>query len=133
MSNNTVFYLVSSETTPLLAPRKCVVTQRLRVEGRDDFAVVSIQPPIPRGIYGAGLEDLCQLVLATRWGGTTLWPVSVWPIAVYICIIRDQTVLQSNSATTESVGVIAIGHLFPTLVDANRDIDREELRREARV
>jgi hypothetical protein len=40
------FCLVSAETVPVLSPRACFVAEHLFVEGRDDYLLVRIEPPI---------------------------------------------------------------------------------------
>lgn len=42
MGREPSFYLASTDSMPILAPRKCFIEERLAVEGRDDYLRVSI-------------------------------------------------------------------------------------------
>ena len=78
------FYLASSEGYGLERPRACCVVKRLRGEKRDDFMLLSIEPPLLGQPYGLGNRDIRHVVLATRHQGDSLFPVDRWPAFVHV-------------------------------------------------
>lgn len=123
------FYLASAESRPTLAPRKCLIEERLVAEERrDDYLRVRIEPPIIGQPYGLGDKDIEDVVLATRYSGTTLHPVSEWPMTVFVCRIVNEKIRYSAKASAKDLEVILIGELYPTLLEANQSIGHEERR-----
>jgi hypothetical protein len=55
--------------------------------------LVAIEPPVIGQTYGLGSEDIYHLLLATRWEGQTLWPISHWPTHVYVLRPLDKSVI----------------------------------------
>jgi hypothetical protein len=64
------------------------MVKRLRSELRDDLALVEIDPPLARHVYDTD-EDVQWVILAARHQGTTLFPVTEWPLPVYICRLKN--------------------------------------------
>ena len=123
------FFLISAETEPALAPRKCTVTDRLSVAGRDDLAVVQIVPPIEQGIYGRPFAKTAELVLAARWEGTTLFPPSEWPLAVFICQLKKPETKKRGAAVTEDIEILSWGLILPSLREAEKWLETGNDRR----
>jgi hypothetical protein len=129
MGQEPSFYLASAESRPTLAPRKCFVEERLvAVEGRDDYLRVRIEPPIIGQPYGLGEKDIEDVVLATRYAGTTLHPISEWPMTVFVCRIVNDKIRHSGKASAKDLEVILIGELYRTLAEAEESIGHEERR-----
>lgn len=129
MEKEPAFYLASTDSSPALAPRKCFVEERLvAAEGRDDYFRVRIEPPIIGQPYGLGEKDIEDVVLATRYAGTTLHPISEWPMIVFVCRIVNDKIRHSGKASASDLDVILIGELYPTLAEANESIKYEERR-----
>lgn len=118
----TVFYLASIETEPLVSPRKCIAEQRLCVPKRDDYLLARVEPPFVGQGYGLGDKDIDEVVLATRLQGDTLFPMSTWPIEVYVCRILNERIKTTGTATAEDVQVIFWGTLYQTLEDAESSL-----------
>lgn len=79
------FYLVSSENARF-TPRACRIITRLHNAVRDDFALVTLDTPLPPGTFRGVERELPQLLLASRHTGFNLFHITKWPVAVYICI-----------------------------------------------
>src|SRR5438128_2289682 len=101
----TTFYLVSTELRKPYEPRLCHVLRRLRSEIRDDLAMVEVEPPIPADVYDTA-GDVRTLILAARHQGTSLFPVTEWPLAVYICQIPEQEKLASDAITSDILSIL---------------------------
>ena len=80
----TDFYLASTELREPFAPRRCKVLRRIKSELRDDLALVEIIPPLPAVTYDTD-QDIDSLILGSRLEGLSIFPVSRWPLPVYIC------------------------------------------------
>ena len=76
------FYLCLNEGTG--EPQACWIKGRRRYGDRDDCMLVAVEPPIIGQTYGLGSEDIYHLLLATRWQGQTLLPISQWPTHTYV-------------------------------------------------
>ncbi len=74
----------------LSLPRACWTKARLRNEIRDDYMLIDVDPPVIGQPYGLGSEDITQLIIATRWKGCTLFPVTEWNCSVYVVRILDE-------------------------------------------
>lgn len=82
------FHLVSTELKNPYQPVACHVVRRLRSELRDDLVLVEIDPAQPSHIYDTA-QDIHYFILAPRHDGTSLFPVSEWPLPVYICLPKQ--------------------------------------------
>lgn len=129
MGEEPAFYLVSRETAAPFGPIKCFVEERLlgRKEG-DDYLRVRIEPPIIGQPYGLGERNIEDVVLATRYAGSTLHPINEWPMTVFVCRIVNEKIRHSGRASAEDLEMILIGELYPTLAEANESIGYEECR-----
>ena len=82
------FYLITTELDSLhvYAPRACRVLRWLRNNGRDDLALVSVDPPIPKEVYG-DVHGVSELMLGARFQGQTVRTVEADPVYVYVCLL----------------------------------------------
>jgi hypothetical protein len=69
------FLSAAGESTELAPPRECWEIKRTRGDVRDDCMLISIEPPYrePRGI---GYRDVYKFVIATRFKGHSLLPIT---------------------------------------------------------
>jgi hypothetical protein len=104
------FYLVSTELREPYTPRACRIVKRIRSDLRDDLALVEIMPTIPRETYDTE-EDLSKLVLASRHEGTSLFHVTEWPVAVYICYIKGGSNVQDDVISSTDLRIVDWGEL----------------------
>ena len=59
------FYLASSEWYEMETPRRGFVLKRLRGQDRDDYLLISIEPPLNGQNFGMGDRDLNQAMGVT--------------------------------------------------------------------
>lgn len=109
------FYLVSTELREPYEPRACRIVRRLRSELRDDLALVEIAPPLPRHVYDTS-EDVQWLILAARHQGASLFPVSEWPLAVYICRPKGDAKPETETIASENLAILDWGEVRKTAV-----------------
>ena len=104
------FYLVSTELRKPYEPRACRVIRRLHSELRDDLALVEIEPPLPRHVYDTE-EDVQWLILASRYQGATLFPVTEWPLSVYICRLKGRDKPESDTIVSDNLTIVDWGEV----------------------
>ena len=107
------FFLISHERREPYAPRACRILKRLRTTVRDDLALVEIDPPLPRHVYNTD-SDLAELILASRLGATSLFPISEWPTHVYICVAVGAEPSASDFISHENFRIVDWGGIYPS-------------------
>jgi len=118
MKTPQVFFLISSELRNAYPPRRCIEMARLVSDDRDDYMLVSIEPPLSKEIY-ATYEKLDKLILATRFNGESLFPLTVPSVSVYICEPQDNVLMQSERIDVHRLKLLDKGEVYLTLNDAN--------------
>lgn len=82
------------------SPRRCKAVKRLRGENRDDYLLISIDPPLNGQTFGLGENDLDQVIVATRHRGQSLFPIKQWPVFVHVARLlvpyEGQDVVRNN-------------------------------------
>lgn len=101
--------LRSTELREPYEPRRCRLLKRLRSELRDDLALVEVLPPFEPDVYGSP-EAFDQLILAARHEGDTIFPVSRWPLRVYICRV-DEATTRGEFVPSSSVTILDWGEI----------------------
>lgn len=81
--------------------------------------LIEIHPAVIGQRYGLGDEDIFFVLLAAKWRGYSLFPVSHWPCPVNVYRVLDERVLGASSFEPEQVTLMAWGTIFPTLAEAN--------------
>ena len=104
------FLLASTELRTPYEPRLCRLVARLRSEIRDDLALVDVIPPLPREVYGSE-DEISQLVLATRHQGASMFPVSEWPLAVYICRLKSGDMPHGDFVPSGELSILDWGEI----------------------
>jgi len=120
------FLSCAGEYKPLTAPRACWTMARLRNEIRDDYMLIEIKPPLIGQRFGLADKDITQLIISTRFQGDTLYPISQWPVSVYVSRILDETILSRLSFKKNQVELIAWGMIFKTLQAVMANISKVE-------
>jgi hypothetical protein len=119
MNRTPSFYLVSVETMPYIDPRACHLLEVLRSQERqDDFLRVQIVPPLEHA------QNHNEVVLATRYIGSSLNPISEWPIDVYVCRILNASIRNSGKVSSRDLQILFIGQLLPSLKEAEEFLDK---------
>lgn len=121
------FYMsTAGEYGPLAAPRSCWQLGRLRDDVHDEYMLIKIEPPLNGQLFDLGATDIAQLIISPRHRGQTLYPVSEWPLFVYVARVKDQAVFKSYSFKPYQVELVAWGVLFRTSGEAFRHARRFE-------
>ena len=109
------FYLASSEGYGLERPRACYRIKRLHSATRDDYLLIDLKPPIPGQPYGLGARDISYVVIATRHVGSSLFPISEWPVAVHVArpLVADPE--NRESLDDKELQEIGWAELYPSL------------------
>ncbi len=118
------FLSCAGEYEPLTTPRACWLKARLRNEIRGDYMLIEIKPPLIGQPFGLGDKDITQLIISTRFQGETLYPITQWPVSVYVSRILDETILRTLSFEKNQVELIAWGMIFKTLEAAMADVTK---------
>lgn len=82
------FYLAFTDDERVREPRRCCAIRLLPGSAPGGFLLTRVEPPLEVYEYGAyGLEEDTDLVvLACRFVGDTLSPVSRWPLHVHVLV-----------------------------------------------
>lgn len=107
----TDFYLVSTELRDPYKSRECCIARRLSSEIYDGYALVQISPPLPKEIYDTP-EDLAWVILAPKNQGDSLFPVSEWPLSVYICNTKAP-ILDNKEFSSRQLTILDWGKILP--------------------
>lgn len=118
------FLSCAGEYRPLREPRACWAKARLRNATRDDYMLIEIKPPLIGQAFGLAGKDIRQLIISTRLQGHTLYPITQWPLSVYVTRILDETILRTLSFKNNQVELIAWGMIFRTLEAALANISK---------
>ena len=104
------FFLASTELRDPYKPRMCRMIKRLRSEIRDDLALVEIESPLPADVYGTS-QELRQVILGARHQGYSLFPVTEWPLPVYICTLKDKIVPKEDAINSADLVILDLGEV----------------------
>ena len=123
MENNFDFYLTSMEIEPILNPRGCAILQTLWSEERQDYFLrIRIEPPINGREFYNEQNEIDELVVAARYLGSKLLPISEFPITVYVCYLVNKEVRQTSLVSRKDLQILFIGELYSSLEEAERAI-----------
>jgi len=111
------FYLSSSEGYGLETPRACYRVRSLGGRSTDDYLLVRIDPPIIGQPYGLGGKDIDMVILANRHSGTSLFPVSEWPLSVHVARIVNK-LDQKQTIEENDIESIVWAEIYKTEEDA---------------
>jgi hypothetical protein len=110
------FYLsTAGEYQPLASPRACWKKTRLSDDVRDDHMLIEIRPALDGQRFGLGDKNVSSLIISSRHCGQSLYPISEWPLYVYVARILDDRVATSGHFSRDQVELVAWGSLFQTL------------------
>lgn len=103
----------AGEYFPLTAPHSCLEIDRMKDSVRDDYMLVRVEPAFRDDRIGP--LELDQLILSTRLRPYSLYPITEWPVHVYVTRVVDPAILKTLNFTKEQVELIGWGMLFQTL------------------
>jgi hypothetical protein len=125
------FYMGSTESTLLERPRRCWRVKRLTTPNRkDDLLVVRVAPPISGAPYELA-NDMDSVIVASRLGGDSLFPINTFPkapIPVYVgrplVDWRDRTNLNPDE-----LKLLDWAELYPSEAEALAKMTYAEVRK----
>lgn len=119
------FYLGSRDYTGEWARvRACWIERRLSGPYHDQYALVATDPPAPT-VDGPSGEPARYLILAPHYNWTTLFPVSEFPLPVYVYEIRNSHVISSDRFQSSDVVTAAWCEIYSTKEEAERIAELE--------
>jgi hypothetical protein len=118
------FLSCAGEYKPLSEPRACWAKARLRNAIRDDYMLIEINPALIGQSFGLADKNITQLIISTRLEGYTLYPITRWPVPVYVSRILDEAILATLLLKENQVELIAWGMIFRTLEAAIANISK---------
>ncbi len=104
------FYLVSTEIKYPYVPRACLVVKRVSSEVYDKMALVELSDPLPPEVYNTE-NALKYLILAPRFENSSLFPVSEWPLSVYICAYPELSSMIFEKIDSEKLKILDYGEI----------------------
>ena len=90
----------------------------MRTAARDDYMMISIEPPY-RQPFGIGYRDVYKLIIATRFKGFSLYPITSWPCHVSVFLTSDENIAAGpDGIKPDQIRTVAWALLFQTLTEA---------------
>ena len=108
------FYLTSDDCDPSGGVHETRRVKRLRYKLRDDFLLVKIAPPFDGKRLGARTKYLRSIIIASRWEDRPLFPITGWPISVYILAPMTAKLESVDEIFEKDVRMVGWGELYPT-------------------
>jgi hypothetical protein len=113
------FYLASSDSYNLAISRRVWGVKRMSIPKRNDVLLARIDPPISNREHGGNYSNIDLVLLVTRHKGTSLFPVSEWPLSVYV--VRPLVNVEDrDSLNLDEFENIAWAALYRTEQDVQR-------------
>jgi hypothetical protein len=113
------FFLASGDGYNLEEPRKAYVIRRYPAAKRDDYLLVRIDPPYESHGYVSE-----KLVLAAKFEGTSLFPISYWPLPVYVLrpLVQAPDTFDTLDPDRE-MELIAWAEIYRTMDEVQHSLD----------
>ena len=90
------------------------MVKRLSCDMRDDYLLITIDPPIIGQKYGLGGKDISEVIVATRYKGDNLFPITNWPLDVHVARLLDNIPESAVKLSSSQFAEIAWAELYPT-------------------
>ena len=104
------YYLSSTDTYGLEAPRRVRGIKRIAMGQRDDALLAEIDPPI--AAWTSKESNTSIVILATRHKECSLFPVSEWPLSVHVTKPLVKNVRGPDHMELTEVQTIAWAELY---------------------
>ena len=112
-----LYLSAAGESIELAKPRECWEIKRMRDAVRADYMLISIEPPY-REPQGIGYRDVYKLVIATRFRGYSLYPITSWPCHVSVFLMANEEIGTGLEIAAGQIRNVAWAMLFQTLAEA---------------
>ena len=116
--NEPDFYLASSDSYNLYEPRRVWCIRRMATSECDDLLLVRIDPPIIA--EGAARRMIDLVLLAARHEGASLFPITQWPVCVYVLQPLIDDIETRAEIAREEFQIIAWAEVYETEDRARR-------------
>ena len=77
--------------------------------------LIEIEPELIGQSFGFVDKNISQLIISARLEGYTLYPITRWPVPVYVSRMLDDAILATLFLKPNQVELIAWGTIFRTL------------------
>jgi hypothetical protein len=77
--------------------------------------LIEIEPELIGQSFGFVDKNISQLIISARLEGYTLYPITRWPVPVYVSRILHDAILATRFVKQNQVELIAWGAIFRTL------------------
>jgi hypothetical protein len=114
------FYLASTESYMLAAPRRCWRLKRLESTARNDLLLSRIDPPLPPMSDLATGADRSLVIFLTRHVGDSLFPINRWPMPVHLAVATVVDPAHRETLRADEFKSLAWAELYRTEEDAQR-------------
>lgn len=112
------FYLFSSESYDLSdTSRSCYKNKRLYGDHIDGYILCDIEPVIIGQSFGLGSKDINQIIIASRFEGMSLFPVTEWPTYIYVTRPLIQDIEYKNNIVKTDYELIAWAEIYKKKLD----------------
>ncbi len=93
-------------------PRRCWRVKRLSIGVPADGLLVRVEPPCSGRNYGLGDSDIHFLLLSPKYQGDSLFPISEWPLDVYVFLPAITEPQTHEVLALTDVKKIAFGEIY---------------------
>src|SRR4051794_567121 len=90
------------------------------LSGPRDYLFAKVTPSIPGEIFGLGGQDINEVVFAARYIEEPLFPISTWPVSVYVNQLLVGRDAIESGIRVDQLRMLAWGELYETIDEAYR-------------
>jgi hypothetical protein len=109
------FFLSSTENYGFDPPRKCRPVRRIAAVNRNDYLLTRVSPLLDGVHFGRPGDSLELVLLASHLSGKSLFPVSQWPMPVYVLWPLVEGVEARSALSNDEVQLVAWGEMYDSL------------------
>lgn len=120
------FYLGSTDSYELgRNPRACALLGRIGRRNAGDIMLVRVDPPLVGEKYRLSGLPIDLVILAPHLAGDTLFPISRWPLHVYVVRTHSASPEKLEFLEDAASDILAWGELYPTEEAARQGAEPE--------
>ncbi len=103
--------------------RRCAVIGKITDDKGRDYLWVRVDPPVIGQPYGLGSREISDLLLLPHYEGTSLFPISGFPLPVYIYRALDEGLFKGLHDSSNELQLAAWGEIYQTKEQAEKSAD----------